>query len=722
MVTGGRYRGSVYSKHFHQIVDDRVRALADAGPDGIAALFERVPMLAELAGGHGPLAPYRRRGIHNSRELGEFLASQIPFFLAHADRIQTQLLGLAAYHGGLLTRERAIAESGVPEQRLDQAAADLAALFLVDPDVDLIGLREGVMSWLPLPGMTFRMWAEDVPKRELEPLAHRLHVDPGTRKWERVDAIEAALRDPKTIATAAASLDREARELLELLARRGVLEDEDLYGKDWSRYRQVMLLRKQLMATGLVAADHQGIWLWLDVVVTLNGALYHDWNEPELVISPPVTHQLAPSIPPVVSQTDRVLSHLGANPAPTLKAGGFGTTAVRAVAKALGMKGPAVGLVVALAIELGLLGTSLVEASGRGRNRREERVWMPSATAAQWQAQPAALRWQQLVDRWRLSQRVDLGDKPVERWDPKFQSEPAISRNLFLRWLEQIPEGSAVAEQGAVDVLAFRYPSLVPAPIGHQLVAEARILGLVDTGDPFAPSQLLRAMLRGEDIEALLGGGSTSFIVQADHTVIAPPDLDADIVSKLGHVATLESSAGAHTYRIDQRSLTPALDSGMDGEDIVEFLTTHSSVPVPDVVLRTVADAADHHGRLQIGSAKTWLSCDDPAVISRAVGVKAAKLRVVSPTAAVSDLPQNKVMTALRAAGLVPVDTATEDAGPPITRGRDGGSWTVDPLTIDPAGSAERIWHATAPSDPHPFSDLETLEAIWELDIDDDFA
>jgi hypothetical protein len=264
-----------------------------------------------------------------------------------------------------------------------------------------------------------------------------------------------------------------------------------------------------------------------------------------------------------------------------------------------------------------------------------------------------------LVERWATSAVLPVGDKPIERHEHGYPDamRPLI-RNLLLNALYALPVGSGCNESEFAAWFADAYPVLVSPRIVHQLVAEARFLGVVDEG-LVSLTPLARAWLTGEDLGEVVGRGPTEFIVQADHTVIAPPDLDPEVASVLSQIAQLESTAGAHTYRIDDRSLLSALDSGSDAEQMLSFLAEHSSTPVPQVVARTVTDAAARHGSLSIGSASTWVASEDPTVISRAIAVKAAKLTLVSPTVAVSDHPRTKVMTALRAAGLVPLESGS---------------------------------------------------------------
>jgi hypothetical protein len=178
------------------------------------------------------------------------------------------------------------------------------------------------------------------------------------------------------------------------------------------------------------------------------------------------------------------------------------------------------------------------------------------------------------------------------------------------------------------------------------VIASSGPVGLTELGDA-----ALRDPVAAADIEV---GGSTQAIVQADHTVIAPPDLRADVAAWLASIAVLESDAGAYIYRLDPHMLTQAVQAGKTPEAILEFLTELSSVPLASNIEWLVRDAAQRAGRIRLIAAPTVVVVSDPVDLANACSVKAAKLRAISDTVAVSELPHAKVQTALERKGLVP--------------------------------------------------------------------
>ncbi len=253
----------------------------------------------------------------------------------------------------------------------------------------------------------------------------------------------------------------------------------------------------------------------------------------------------------------------------------------------------------------------------------------------------------------------------------------------MIRALAALDAGSGWPDGDAATAIAASRHALCSEGEVLTILAEARALGCVDdTVAALTPAA--RALLDG--VAALADactGGASSFVVQADHSVIAPPDLDSDLAARLHAVADLESSAGASVLRISDASIASALANGWVAEDVLAFLHTHSSVDIPQNVERTIHDAAARHGRLRSGTAATWLHSDDPALLARAVGVKATKLVLVCPTVAVSALPEAKVRELL-AAKKVLVASETAGAGDAARGERDPRLVTRDVVALRP--------------------------------------
>jgi hypothetical protein len=178
--------------------------------------------------------------------------------------------------------------------------------------------------------------------------------------------------------------------------------------------------------------------------------------------------------------------------------------------------------------------------------------------------------------------------------------------------------------------------------------------------------------------------------VQADFTVLAPPETAPDVVARLERWADLESDAGVRVYRLAESRIAHALTLGETAEDVAAFLDEHSGVDVPQNVRYLLHDVARTHGQVRAGTATAYVRCDDPALLARAAGYRTARLRVLAPTVAVSSLSRDKLVETLRAKGLALVaeddDGATVTGGGEPGRPRLGGPDTLpEPVAIVPA-------------------------------------
>lgn len=737
---------------------DRLAALRALGPDGLAALLARVPALAEAADGRGPLAastvgyPWALPRGDTARGLAHLLDTPqaIDATLSSLDRFAHQLVGLAVWHGGRLTREQALAAAG-PDRAaaLDAAAATLAGLLLSDQDAGWVALRPGVAEVAGVPGYPVRDTLEASTSDALARILRRLgHRKPPTRKAERVDALEAALRDPATVHAALGDLDEDALRILKILVEHGPHTVADLglpHFAPWGRRDTPLDRLADLALVGIDPGD-QVVWAWLDVIVALReGALFDDW-EPD---PPPVTHRplhtAGVTLPSTPARLAALLSAWAADPAPALAAGGLGVRPVRATAKALGLPAGEVGLLAHLAIRVGLLGTAVTASSGRGRGATETLGWAPTALAEQLARLPASRRWALIVQAWRREHTLDDAAGLPERCaDLVLDAARQLPRAAFLGLLTGLPDGCGLDEGDLAALAGHACPrELAPRTVAG-LVAAARVLGLVPPDGPVGLTPAARVLLTGgaEAVEAALPVPRTDFFVQADLTIVAPPDLDHELAARLERYAELESAAGARTYRLTERRLTAALDAGETGEDILAFLAGHASAPLAQNVVYLVGDLQRRHGRLRAGETRAYLRCDDPGLLASAVAVRAAKLQTLAPTVAVSELGRDQLTAVLRRHGLMPraetpdgtvLDPTAPAAEPEMVAGRELPA--LEPPPADQAALAARARALLDAPDPGAASgalpgidplDLATLERLLagdlvEWDLAEDF-
>lgn len=656
-------------------------ALRQRSSQQLADLLWRVPALAEALQGRGPLAgvgPYglvypvrSAQVLPTAERLTVLLASPagIDTTLAALDGVGLRLATLAVWHGGVVSRQAALAEAGADRaDDLDAAATAMADLLLTDPDGGWVALRTGVAQVLRLPGIPVRDGLASMGSDAIARMLRGLGVDrPPTRKAERLDALQTRLRDGDAVRATASRLSGEALRVLNLLLDQGPQRVPDVgipYYTHWGRGDTVL---HELAGHGLVGVDaeQQVCWVWLDVVVGLNGRLFSHW--PALPPAPkPRPLRETAGLPAVLGRFAALLAHWAREPAPALQDGGLGVRPVRAAAKALGMAAGEVGLLAGLAVSLGLLGRVSDGFKGRGRTRVEQRTWAPTPLADEFAALPPERRWALLVQTWRDDTRVDETTGLPERVADGASLGAGLTRCALLRLLAAQRPGAGLDIEDLTALADFGASGGLRGPAVGHVVTAARVLGLVPSEGPVGLTTLGRALLDGPAaLAATLPPPRTEFTVQADLSVIAPPDLAPDIAGRLERYAELESMAGARLYRLSERRLAAALDAGEDAEAILSFLSEHATAALAQNVTYLLRDCERRHGRLRTGSCMSYVRSDDAALLTPAVAVKAAKLRALGPTVAVSSLPLAKVVAALRARGLMPV---AEDADGAVLR------------------------------------------------------
>jgi hypothetical protein len=653
----------------------------------VAALLEAVPGLAASARGRGPLNlgwPHTPQSTPPSTAaLARSLASPtgVQLTLVGLDAFTSQLAELAAWHDGSLTREAALAETdGEHAEALDRSAALLRARLLAEDET---------AGWLVLRPIVTRVLAGRM-LRARDGLQHRSRADLATiagnlgavdlprLQADRLALVEAMLRRREVLERVMRQLPEDSGRLLNRLIVEGPQAVRDLGISYVTPHRHpgspgapLLVLRD----CGLVDIDFAGqtCAVFDDVVVGSNGGRRSTWwpAEPPDARTAPLV-EAPPRVPPVVERFDALLRLWATEPAEALANGGLGVRPVRAAAKRLGRPAGEVGLLAHLAIRLGVLGRLHVKTTGRGRAAKTTWRWTTTDLSARWEAEPAPARWARLVQAWRDDVHLDEGDGLPERTTDEFAPPhplPPLARASFLTLLVEQPEGGGLEPEHLRAVCRWRMPTLLDDPSVDGLVAVARVLGLVPPDGPVGLSGAARALLDGgvDALAAALPEGRSELVVQADLTVITPPDADPDLTGALARYADLESDAGARIWRLSEARLMRALDDGESPEEVEAFLREHATAGLPQNVIYLLADVGRRHGRVRAGSMTSYVRSDDPALLSAAVAVRGAKLRLLAPTVAVSPLTRAKLVAALRDRG---VSVVAEDAdGATITTG-----------------------------------------------------
>ncbi len=642
---------------------DRISALRRMPVTDLAALLGRVPALAESLSGNGPLSagmdghPAADRGERSLTHLGILMASPrgIVSVIETLSRLERQLLVLAAVHDGEIPRTTVVGEAG-DAREIDQAAGALASLLLAYPpyeEGEWLVLRPGVMRQIPFPGMRIYSALANLSGSDLDLLLQRLGAeDVPYRHEDRRRLVGRLLRRPDVAEAALQDVDPDAAGVLDLLVDHGAQRVADLGMKPFDPWDRRGGPLHTLVQRGLAGVDlhTQKAFTWLDLKVGLRGRLFDEWPLHPPAIEPLPLADPGAGTPRAIRRLHMLLDHWSTEPVTALSAGGIGVRPVRAAAKAFGIDPGDAGLLTHLAVDLGLLGET------------DDGRWAPTAALSEFAAMSPARQWAAMVAAWRESVTVDEKVGLPNRWNGEIVwPPPAVHRTAVLDVLRTLEEGTGVDDEALADLCAWRYPDSLGPDGAGSIIQAMRVLDLVPASGPVGLTVMARALLEGgvATVTQVMGPTAEQVIVQADHSVIAPPGLSPAVAQRLSAIADLQSDAGAQIWRITAAKVGQAMADGLTRDAIVDFLTTVSSVPPPGNVLVTVDDVAARHGRLRAGTVGSYIRSEDPADLAGAAAVSAAKLRVLSPTVAVSPLARDTLITTLRAKGLLAV---AEDA------------------------------------------------------------
>lgn len=408
-----------------------------------------------------------------------------------------------------------------------------------------------------------------------------------------------------------------------------------------------------------------------------------------------------------------LLSALGDQPAPVLKAGGLGVRELHRLAKTVGIEDQHAALLVEVLSAAGLLARGIPDPPPPGDI---DDHWAPTTSADAWLTAPTAHRWAVLAGAWLgmarrpwMAGRRDQSDKPIAALSDEVKSTTAVrDRRLLLEVLADVP-GSApdIAEIRAVA--AWRRPRWAgrfDLDTVTETVREATALALVAHGSLASAG---KALLHGGDAEseiaAALPEPVDDVLVQADLTVVAPGRLVPELADRIALVADIESAGAATVYRISDASVRRALDAGVGAGDLHALFAAHSRTPVPQALTYLIDDVARRHGRLRAGVASSFVRADDPALLAEVLSAPVATtlaLRAVAPTVAISQAPLAEVLTELRAAGFAP---AGEDSSGAVVDLRPRGARVTVPR------SRARYAGPTPPNEEQLATLVRTLRA-----------
>jgi len=165
------------------------------------------------------------------------------------------------------------------------------------------------------------------------------------------------------------------------------------------------------------------------------------------------------------------------------------------------------------------------------------------------------------------------------------------------------------------------------------------------------------------EIESALPRPVDHILIQADNSAVAPGPLTPELASEMGTIADIESRGGATVYRFSDSSIRRGLDHGKTGDQIKTFLSKISKTPMPQPLDYLITDIAKRHGRLRVGSAHTYIRCEDEGLVQQILHDKKCehlRLRKIAPQVLVTDFELAEVIGELREFGYLP---AAENSG-----------------------------------------------------------
>lgn len=633
------------------VIADRLKALSTLDDEEIFELLASLPHVADAV-----QKPVTKQKLATA--LADFQNLSLALRMLSPQALQLVSV-LVAYGGAMTVSELGRETAGLGTERVGDMLMELEARLLIDVDGKRVALRAGIAGMVNLPGSSLRQEATENRITSDELLRQlQLHgvVRPPTIKADRLETLLKLIGDRAHLQRVVDSLGEPAQALFAELVDCGLggcsLHDLGISVYHLSSYQRYGAIPRrspqaeavdELRGHGLIAFnEYQGrIAIWREVQQSLSGAVYSTWPkawEGELV----EVDEIAIRPPHAPSAMATVLRAIEAAPLPGLRSGGIGVKTLRDLAKRIGVGEHTVTRLVSIAQLLGLI-EEHSQLVGRGRNSS----WLyqysvDTAASEKFAAASVAEQWLRMVTAW-LNEFGQGGD-----WVLRF-----VVRQLVADLVALAPNrGVAVADLAAW--VEGRHAAAAPYD-ADKVIAEMRILDLVDSSGPVALTPLGRVLLtEPARLDEMMPAVEGTVVVQADHTVVAPPTLDPAIRSQIEAIATVTSDSSVRVYRLDPTKIATALAGAQTSADLIEFLAGCSSAPLPPSVSQLVLDVERQRGGLSVSSAATVVTAADVLALASAVKVKAAALTLIAPTVAVSNLAPAKVAAALRAKGLAP--------------------------------------------------------------------
>ena len=413
----------------------------------------------------------------------------------------------------------------------------------------------------------------------------------------------------------------------------------------------------------LVALDSNTVALPRDVAIKLRGGKIHKEmvsKAPNLIGKEVVQKQIdlaaIANISTILRWCEELLHNLSDEPPTALRTGGLGVRDLKKIAEHLGIDETCAGFVA----ELCYLGGLLVIDS-------DDQI-LPTSAFDIWLTKSAEERWYSLVVLWLDTSRVSglIGknsDKNVAPLGPELDRAGAsLIRRSTLKVLNDNPQLTPDVKS-LQEIVKWINPQRANNDYVEWTLREAEWLGITGQGalSTFGSNLLNEKELL--EIESALPKPVDHILIQADNSAVAPGPLTPELASEMGTIADIESRGGATVYRFSDSSIRRGLDHGKTGDQIKTFLSKISKTPMPQPLEYLITDIAKRHGRLRVGSAHTYIRCEDEGLVQQILHDKKCehlRLRKIAPQVLVTDFELAEVIGELREFGYLP---AAENSG-----------------------------------------------------------
>ncbi len=385
-----------------------------------------------------------------------------------------------------------------------------------------------------------------------------------------------------------------------------------------------------------------------------------------------------------------------------IQKGGIGKPDIKRAAKWMRLDGGEnyVGLLAILAKDCGMMSSK----PARGRvcdeafisfGKRANGRYDLTDNAHKYLAQPASCVKTEMLRAWMdLYKWNDFNPDPIireSRYGCSRRSE--LRRKYLCELMLELQPDQAVCANELYKTLVFKWPSLF---MGHFDVDETTEgieesipivlcdylfrLGVTEKASDGAGNLLVRLRSDARDIlRGILAGDETvqevdsespayemKFVVQPNLEVIAGQHIHPLLLLYLCEFSSIDSYQQAVILKITSDSIRGALDAGMTGSQMVEFLDANSASGVPQNIRYTIQESEGKHGQIRLGKAECYLVVKDESLLReiRANGKleKYIDKFLTENVAVFSECEYKAFLKDLRKTGYMPVDDSEQIA------------------------------------------------------------